>query len=106
MIYLRRASATSPALPAGFFFFCFSLLCTIGSSVRINEVADKGTIGANGTPPVCNGDDWIELYNPATEPVDLAGYTLHDNNGPTDPEALVFSSSSTYDTLCSLERFG
>lgn len=37
----------------------------------INEVAWAGTLASSS-------DEWIELYNPGTEPVDLAGWRLTD----------------------------
>mmetsp|Transcript_45226 Transcript_45226/g.110175 ORF Transcript_45226/g.110175 Transcript_45226/m.110175 type:complete len:983 (+) Transcript_45226:54-3002(+) len=72
------------------------------ASIRINEVADKGS-GA-----VCNGGDWIELYLSAVgdneeddntttttrAAVDLGGYVLHDDNGPADVDAYTFPAST------------
>lgn len=55
-------------------------------SVVINEfLASNGTILADE-----DGDyeDWIELYNPTTAPIDLAGYTLTDD--PDIPDKWPF----------------
>ena len=40
--------------------------------VLINEVAWAGTLASAN-------DEWIELYNPGSEPVDLGGWSLTDN---------------------------
>mmetsp|Transcript_37688 Transcript_37688/g.82134 ORF Transcript_37688/g.82134 Transcript_37688/m.82134 type:complete len:838 (-) Transcript_37688:126-2639(-) len=56
-------------------------------SVRINEVADKGSSST------CSGEDWIELHLPATSTassVDMTGYTLHDDKGTDDADAFTF----------------
>ncbi len=44
--------------------------------IRINELVPSNSSGLeeNGTFP-----DWLELYNPGDEKVDLAGYTLTDD---------------------------
>ena len=44
--------------------------CLTSPSIRINEVESNG-----GTP-----GDWVELFNPGTEPVDLTGYIFRDND--------------------------
>lgn len=48
--------------------------------VRINEWMASNT-GPGGYPDPADGlfQDWIELYNPNTTPVNLAGYTLTDD---------------------------
>ena len=48
--------------------------------VRINEIADKGSDG------VCEGEDWIELYNDSPNAVQLDGYVLHDDQYPENAE--------------------
>jgi len=55
-------------------------------NVIINEIADKGS------SDVCNGDDWIELYNAGIEPVDLSAknYVLHDDKGLRSADTFVF----------------
>lgn len=69
---------------------CLLLTATVvfahTQSVRINEVlAFNGTVLADE-----NGDyeDWIELYNSTTEPINLAGYTLTDK--PDNPNKWPF----------------
>jgi Lamin Tail Domain len=42
-------------------------------ALRINEVAWAGTLASSS-------DEWIELFNPGTETVALAGWTLTDGN--------------------------
>lgn len=83
-----NTSATSIFLimKSTFFFAIWtSTLSYSFASVRVNEVADKGT------GVVCNGEDWIELYSPSSnDPVNLTGYILHDDKGPDDEEAFVF----------------
>jgi len=60
----------------------------VRSAVLVNEVADKGS------PNVCDGADWIELLNAGPDAIDLDGYTLHDDKGPTDAEAFAFGTST------------
>lgn len=58
-------------------FFLVGLLP--GQSVVVNEImASNATILADE-----DGDysDWIELYNPSDNPVDITGYGLSDNSG-------------------------
>jgi hypothetical protein len=61
------------------------------NAVLINEVSDQGTVD------VCNGNDWIELSIPIEEgaPLDLAGFVLHDDNGPNDAYAYTFPSPTS-----------
>ena len=39
--------------------------------------------------------DWIELYNPGTEPVDLSGWTLSDDKD--DPARWTFPEGTVLD---------
>lgn len=55
------------------------------AAVVINEVADKGSSG------VCNGDDWVELHNTGSDPIDMAGWILYDDNGPNDSRVHTFA---------------
>ena len=64
------------------------LLLQSQAAVVLNEVADKGSTGT------CSGDDWVELYNNGGTSVALAGYMLHDDNGPTDPDAYTFAAGA------------
>ncbi len=41
-----------------------------GGVIKINEVESNG-----GVP-----DDWVELYNAGTAPIDLSGYIFKDND--------------------------
>ncbi len=56
------------------FLFSFNLLC--GQSLFINEF-----MAANTTIPDEAGefDDWIELYNAGSVPIDINGYFLSDD---------------------------
>ena len=65
-----------------------ALLRASSANVVVNEVADKGSSGT------CAGEDWIELYNNGGASVALAGYVLHDDNGPANAGALTFSSGA------------
>ena len=73
-------------------------------SSNITGIEDEYEVDKQNCPvPDCNwwydrmgqsthdGDypDWIEIYNPGTEPIDLAGYGLSDN--PSDPFKWAFS---------------
>ena len=94
---------------------CWLFLCgggttisVVSSQVIINEVADKGS--SSSSSGVCNntGADWIELYLPSTSTaaVNLSGYILHDDKGPTDAQAYTFPPDATmmqpgeYRVLC------
>ena len=59
--------------------------------VRINELSNSGTSG------VCDGNDWIELYLPATcaAALDLNGYVLHDEKGADDGKAFTFPTENS-----------
>lgn len=56
--------------------FAFGLFGNVsfaaGDDVVINEIAWAGTGDSSG-------DEWIELYNPSSAPVDLTGWTLEDD---------------------------
>jgi hypothetical protein len=64
--------------------FLLHVLGTVQAEVVISEVADKGTTG------MCDGNDWVELYNGGNTAVAIAGYVLYDDKGPTHSGALVF----------------
>ena len=75
------------------------LLTACISAVIINEVAYKGSTG------MCDGADWIELFNNATTNVNLANYTLHDDKGRDDEDAKIFGNelslaAGEYKVLC------
>ena len=52
----------------------------------INEVASKGSKG------VCEGSDWVELWNGGQDTYDLTGCVLHDDKGAAADGALVFGA--------------
>ena len=88
---------TSIMASSSFSFFHYLFLisyvgfttCVGAANVRINEVSDKGT------SDVCDGSDWVELYNfDLSIAVDLTGFVLHDDGGPMDPDALIFPPST------------
>ncbi|MCK7520233.1 MAG: lamin tail domain-containing protein [Ignavibacteriales bacterium] len=41
-------------------------------NAKINEVYSRGTAG---------NEDWIEIYNPSTDQIDLSGYKIYDSGG-------------------------
>lgn len=49
-------------------------VCPAYASVLINEIAWMGTV-------VSANDEWIELYNTGTLPIDLSGWTLRADDG-------------------------
>jgi len=49
----------------------------------INEIASKGT------GEICGGEDWVELLNSGDDSLDLANYTLHDDKGAADEDAVT-----------------
>ena len=72
---------------------CLLTLSTLSSyasssSIMIHEIARKGSEG------ICNGEDWLELFNNSTtEAVDLSqGYLLHDDKGMNDLDAFSFDA--------------
>jgi len=85
VIVIMRLLRLSPTSAIG---LLLSLL--LGSSyaqVILNEVSDKGT------GSVCEGEDWIEVYNSGTETISLEGYLLFDDKGPLDDGAYSFGDS-------------
>jgi hypothetical protein len=48
------------------------------AEIKVNEVVHKAT---------GEGPDWIELYNPGSDPVDLAGWVIKDDN---DTRGFIF----------------
>jgi len=52
-----------------------------GAGVVINEV---GAHTDTGLPPPYDSDDWIELYNPLSAPVDVGGWFLSDDGSDLD----------------------
>ena len=69
------------------------IIATTDDGVVITEISDKGTSG------VCNGKDWIELYNPGDVSVDLGAdlYVLHDDRGLDNEETFAFPPGSVID---------
>lgn len=86
---------------------CLALLPVWSASAGlvINEISDKGT------PPFCDGDDWVEIAHSAGqgEPaLDLTGYKLCDSDGCGDDDAYTFGAGATiepnaYLAVCHLE---
>ena len=74
----------------GSFLLRFFLLLTLSSlaaaEIRINEVVSSN--GNTIADEDGNYEDWIEIYNPGTEPVDLGGWGLSDS--PDSPFKWVF----------------
>jgi len=67
-----------------------AVVSTHAQAVKINEfLASNGHVLADEDGEF---EDWIELYNPTTEPINLVGYTLTDN--PKDPKKWVFPEIS------------
>lgn len=58
---------------------------TTVNSVVINEIAWMGT---GGTTKLSN-DEWIELYNSGSNPINLDGWTLKSVTGNGDPQILL-----------------
>ena len=67
-------------VPSLLLLFCFLVLLSLFeetlAAIHINEIADKGSDG------VCEGEDWIELFNDSTDAIALEGYILHDDDYP------------------------
>ena len=69
---------------------------TSASPVRLNEVADKSCERVCGDE-LCGGEDWVEIHNPSDIRVNLAGYVLSDDHGPTDARAYHFPEGAAID---------
>ena len=61
--------------------------------IVINEVANEGAYNVCDGTDLEPGEDYIELYNPGTEAVDLTGWVLHDDNGPFNSDAFTFTAA-------------
>ena len=61
-----------------------------GKAVVINEICAHNLSGLQDGDGVCK--DWIELYNPGGEPVDLSGWSLSDDKD--DPGHWVFPAGT------------
>jgi hypothetical protein len=60
----------------------------LGSTVVISKVADKGSDG------ICDGKDFIEIWNAGNSDFDLWNLTLSDDKGPEDSDAFTFGKDS------------
>ncbi len=83
--------------------FILGIFATVNSQVVINEYS-----AANMDGPVDNyfeEEDWVELYNLGSQPVDLGGYFLSDNiNNPdkwTFPAGVVIGGGEHLMIYCS-----
>jgi len=59
------------------------------ADIFISEVSDQGA------QSVCNGEDWVELYNSNTNEISLEGYLLFDDKGPFDSRAYSFGADAS-----------
>lgn len=93
-----RWSVTLPAAPNSFFYAVATqadgdyavtapLWVTLASDgiVLINEVLPAPAADHNGDGTIDGEDEFIELYNPGTQPVALAGWQLSDNTADGTP---------------------
>ena len=58
------------------------------STVVLNEVADKGS-----GKDVCDGEDWVELYNYGAAAVDIGGWHLADEKGVLHSDVYMFQKA-------------
>ena len=72
MIYKPEGDAPATAPPGTF-------------TVVLNEVADKGS-----GKDVCDGEDWVELYNYGKAAVDIGGWHLADEKGVLHKDVYIF----------------
>ncbi|HMN28330.1 MAG TPA: lamin tail domain-containing protein, partial [Caldilineaceae bacterium] len=92
-----RWSLTLPAAPGSFFYAVatqadgdFAVTAPVlvsaetSGSVLINEVLPAPAADHNGDGLIDGEDEFIELYNPGTQPVSLAGWLLSDNRADLD----------------------
>jgi hypothetical protein len=93
-----RWTITAPAMPGAFFYVVatqadgdFAITAPIqialdtNGTVLLNEVLPAPAADHNGDGNVDGKDEFIELYNPGTQPVSLAGWQLSDNTGDANP---------------------
>jgi hypothetical protein len=78
-----------------------ALVVHSSGAIMVSEVAYKGS-GVT----TCSGKDWVELYNDGNTSVDLDRYVMHDDKGPSNKNAKVFSvgevviNAGEYKVLC------
>lgn len=60
------------------------------STVVLNEIADKGS------DAVCNGEDWVELYNYGKNPVDIGKWHLADEKGVLHSDVHIFPDNDKH----------
>ncbi len=102
-------SVTLPALPNSLLYvvatqadgdFAITAPLRVGagneSVVLINEVLPAPGGDLNGDHLVDGNDEFIELYNPGSEPVALSGWQLSDANGDKTPNHHFTFSSGRY----------
>jgi hypothetical protein len=93
-----RWTITAPATPGSFFYAVatqadgdfaitapLQVAATTNGLVVLNEVLPAPAEDHNGDGNVDGNDEFIELYNPGTQPVSLAGWQLSDNTGDANP---------------------
>jgi hypothetical protein len=93
-----RWSISLPAVPNSFFYAVatqadgdFAITAPVrilpggDGIVVLNEVLPAPAADHNRDGKVDGDDEFIELYNPGTQPVSLAGLQLSDNTGDEDP---------------------
>ena len=96
LLNLGTASSTFSRRPNGNFSYTVPspgavnvFFSPLAGVVYINEVANTAVAG------VCGGEDWIELINTGASQVNVSGFLLHDDNGPTGSDAFTFPSGSS-----------
>jgi hypothetical protein len=83
---------------------------SVAPTVFVNEVADKGDYTVCGGSIGVAGRDWVELYNSADVTVNISGWKLHDDRGPTSIEAYIFPpgtvlGAKSYTLYCQADTF-
>ena len=76
MLYLEKMGNLCKRLVFIFTFLWLLSTSVIGQNLRINEVmtSNSMSLDEDGDSP-----DWIELYNPGVDPVNLSGWHISDN---------------------------
>lgn len=101
-----RWTVTLPAVPGAFVFAVatqldgdFAVTAPIhvrpaaGGSVLINEVLPAPAADFDGDGRVDSSDEFIELFNPGTAPVALAGWQISDSAGDVNGRRVALDSS-------------
>ena len=61
------------------------------TTIALNEIADKGSGDST-----CNGEDWVELHNYGSKPVDIGKWHLVDEKGVLHADVHIFPDDKSH----------